>query len=292
MLTYDGVIGIIYLYKNKGLNASESGSYMIFSASASWFSGDWYEKVSAAKKYGFKAVEELVWSYLDLSRAADHLKRENITSSSLIIESTDPEINKYLEWEHGMVYEDSREPFIRAFRETVDACLKLGVPNIVATCGNERFDVEREKQIGMVVSLLSEMGKIASDSGLTVVFEPLNVIVDHMGYMVSTSKEAFDIIRRVDSPAVRVLFDIYHQQITEGNVIRNITENIDLIGHFHIADNPGRRQPGTGELNYVNIFDAIQKSGYRRYLAFECGTTVPEDEIARSMRDLIAPFED
>ncbi len=66
-----------------------------------------------------------------------------------------------------------------------------------------------------------------------------------------------------------MLFDIYHQQITEGNVIRNITENIDRIGHFHVADNPGRHEPGTGELNYTNIFKAIAATDYDGYVATE-----------------------
>ena len=265
---------------------------MKFSASSQWFWGDWYEKVSSAQKYGFNALEELTWSHLDIHRAADHLKREGVVNSALIIESRDESIKPYLEWTHGMVYEDSKEPFLKAFLETVEAADLLGVPNIVATCGNERFDIPREKQIDMVVGLLSEFGKIAGEHNKTVVFEPLNVIGDHMGYLVSYSKEAFEIIRRVGSPSVKVLFDIYHQQITEGNVIRNITENVDLIGHFHIADNPGRREPGTGELNYHNIFEAISKTDFKGYLAFECGSVLDPPDISIKIKDLIAPFED
>ena len=148
-----------------------------------WFR-DWYENVTEAAKYGFRGFENLTWTHLDLDDAAEHLKRNNVTNSTLLIESRDPGIGKFLEWEHGMVYEDSREPFLKAFRETVEACVKLGTPNICATCGNERFDIGRERQIDMVVSLLSEMGHIARESGLTVVFEPLNVIVDHMGIII------------------------------------------------------------------------------------------------------------
>ena len=90
-----------------------------------WF-GDWYANVTEAAKYGFKGFENLTWTHLDLDDAAEHLKRNGVTNSSLLIQSYDPGIEKYLEWEHGMVYEDSREPFLKAFRETVDACLKLG----------------------------------------------------------------------------------------------------------------------------------------------------------------------
>lgn len=264
---------------------------MKFSSCGWWFGGDWYENVTEAKKCGFSALENLSWANLDLDRAADFLKREEMVNSAILIESADESLKGFLEWEHGMVYEDSREPFLKSFSETVAACKKLGVPNIVATSGNERFDIEREKQIEMVADLLSEFGKIAEQSGICVVFEPLNVLVDHGGYLISKSSEAFDLIRRVDSPAVKVLFDIYHQQITEGNVIRNITENIDLIGHFHIGDNPGRQEPGTGELNYAYIFSAIKNTGYDGYLAFECSPSADAHEVARKMSEFVAPYE-
>lgn len=264
---------------------------MKFSSCGWWFGGDWYQNADEAKKCGFSAFENLSWVGLDLEKASDYLKKEEMINTSLLIESTDSSLNKYLDWTHGMVYEDSKEPFMKAFRETISVCRILGVPNIVATCGNERFDIEREKQIEMVADLLSEFGKIADENSICVVFEPLNVLVDHTGYLISESSEAFDLVKRVDSPAVKVLFDIYHQQITEGNVIRNITENIDLIGHFHIADNPGRQEPGTGELNYTNIFSAIKKSGYDKYLAFECGTSSDAQKVARRMREITAPFE-
>jgi hydroxypyruvate isomerase len=124
-----------------------------------------------------------------------------------------------------------------------------------------------------------------------IVLEPLNVLVNHMGYFLVTTEEAAKMIKAVDSPNCKILFDIYHQQISEGNVIRNIKNNIDLIGHFHIGDNPGRNQPGTGELNYTKIFEAIKETGYDRWLAFECGRTVEVPELVRDMHALIDPFD-
>lgn len=76
---------------------------------------------------------------------------------------------------------------------------------------------------------------------------------------------------------MKLVFDVYHQQITEGNVIRNATKYIDRINHYHIADNPGRKQPGTGELNYVNILKAIKETGYEGFVGLECGFTLDTD---------------
>jgi hydroxypyruvate isomerase len=95
--------------------------------------------------------------------------------------------------------------------------------------------------------------------------------VDHKGYFLTRTDQTMTILEAVNSPNVKMLFDIYHQQITEGNVIRNITKNIDRIGHFHVADNPGRKEPGTGELNYKNIFKAIATTNYKDFVALECG---------------------
>lgn len=264
---------------------------MKFSA-AGWFSDNWYENVDKAAEYGFGAIEQLDWESLDLGRASEALHRAGITSSALLLSSRDEAKRKRVGYNYGMVHEDAGEDIISAFEETAEAACTLNVPNIVVVTGLERSDVSREVQHKNCVETLKAIAPVAERMGVTVVLEPLNTIVDHAGYFLTTSAEAFEIIREVNSPAVRVLFDIYHQQITEGNLIRNITENIDLIGHFHMADNPGRDEPGTGEINYSAVLNAIAGTGYDRYLAFECGASVPIDELVPKMRALIAPFED
>ncbi|MEW6228037.1 MAG: TIM barrel protein, partial [Bacillota bacterium] len=100
------------------------------------------------------------------------------------------------------------------------------------------------------VKTLSQAAKYAEDSEVTLVLEPLNTLVDHPGYYIPRSKLGFDLIRRVNSPNLKLLYDIYHMQIMEGNLISTLTENVDLVGHVHVADVPGRNEPGTGEINY------------------------------------------
>ena len=109
---------------------------------------------------------------------------------------------------------------------------------------------------------------------MTLSIETLNVLVDHKGYYLATSEEGFRMVDAVGSPRVRLLFDIYHQQITEGNLIANITANLGKISHFHLADVPGRHQPGTGEINYLNVFRAIAAKGYTGFLGLEMWPTV------------------
>lgn len=263
---------------------------MKFSAAGSWFSKDWYQNVETGAKYGFQGVEQLEWLGLNMERAGRVLREHQVTSTALILQSASPEVASYLPWTHGMVWEDSRQAFVEALKETIQAAKAMGVPNIIATTGNERTDVCREKQHENVVRTLKQMAPYAQEAGVMIVLEPLNILVNHPGHFLVTSKEGFEIIREVDSPACRLLFDIYHQQISEGNLIANIRSGIDLIGHFHIADNPGRMEPGTGEINYETVFQAIRDTGYSRWLAFECGRTQDVETLCGKMQKLIGRF--
>ena len=104
---------------------------------------------------------------------------------------------------------------------------------------------------------------------MTLLVEPLNTRVDHPGYYLTSSDEAFEVVEAVGSPQVKVLFDIYHQQIMEGDLIRRIGANIDKIGHFHAAGSPGRHELYDGEIHYPAVLRAIQDSGYQGYVGLE-----------------------
>lgn len=260
-------------------------------AAGSFFNSSFHENIRLAAEYGFKGIEMLSWWDVEAELTRQTLDRYDMTLSAILLGSRDKATHAATSWRHGMVYEDAVEPIVQAFRETAYAAHKLGVSNIVMITGAERDDVSRDAQLENCVTALRTIAPMAEAEGVKIVVEPLNRLVDHPGYFLNTSADAFDLVRAVDSDAVRVLFDIYHQQITEGNLIRNITENIDLIGHFHIADNPGRCEPGTGEINYPKVFEAIKKAGYDGWLAFECGRTVESHEMAEKMRALTALYE-
>jgi len=261
---------------------------MIFSAKANWFVNRSPQAFIEASKYGFKAAEYLNWLNHDLREYKKVFTEYNIVSTCLNTETKNPDHAAKIAWTHGLTYADSEHAMTEAFKETVEAAKYLDVPNIVVTVGNERRDVSREAQHAQIVHTISRLAPIAEDADVTVVIEPLNILVNHAGHFLSTSKEGFDMVKEINSPNVKLLFDIYHQQITEGNLIRNITENIHLIGHFHVADNPGRKEPGTGEIDYINVFKAIKATGYSRYVAFECGKTVEIPELMNNLKPYLA----
>jgi len=184
-----------------------------------------------------------------------------------------------------MVDPTDHDRVVDQFKAQVQIAHKLGCKNLIGLTGNERTDVSRDQQTEYVVQCLKRLAPIAEAERVTIVMEALNVLVNHKGFFMTTTDHTMEILDAVDSPNVKMCFDIYHQQITEGNIIRNITNNIERIGHFHVGDNPGRKQPGTGELNYKNIFKAIYDTGYKGYVALECGRTTSADEALTYLRE-------
>ena len=117
--------------------------------------------------------------------------------------------------------------------------------------------------------------------------EPLNEKVDHAGYYLVRSDEAFAIIDEVASENVKVVFDIYHQQISECDLITNIGDNIEKIGHFHAAGNPGRNELSSGEINYPEVFSMIQQANFHGYVGLEYW---PKREPVEGLKEVAALF--
>jgi hydroxypyruvate isomerase len=129
-----------------------------------------------------------------------------------------------------------------------------------------------------MVETLNACKPILEEYGITLMLEPLNLQVNHPGVYLASSPEAFDICREVDSPYVKVIYDIYHQQITEGNILRNVKANLDLIAHMHSAGSDGRNELWLGENDYNYIFNEIDKMGYKGACGLEYRPTLPAEE--------------
>lgn len=159
--------------------------------------------------------------------------------------------------------------YLDGMRKSVEAGKRLGCNMLITQVGQAIEGVSRQAQHESIVEGLRACAPLLEAAGVTLVFEPLNVLVDHIGYYLDRSDEAFEIAREVGSPNVKVLYDVYHQQITEGNLIANIRENAGLIGHVHIAGVPGRHEPADGEINYHAVLAALKDTGYRGAVGLE-----------------------
>lgn len=233
------------------------------SAPLDWFPGRRpEEKLEAVASWGLPAFEWL-WPVGDPekigAKAAElGLELSCIVGAGAIAEG----------W---MVQPEDHDKTVEMFKGRVEMAKKMNCKKLVGLTGNIRHDVSVEQQTHYIIECLKRLAPIAVENDVILVMEMLNTLVDHPGYFLTRTEQGVAIIKEVNCPNIKLLFDIYHQQITEGNIIRNIRENIEYIGHFHVADNPGRKEPGTGELNYKNIFTAIKDTGYQGYVALECG---------------------
>jgi hydroxypyruvate isomerase len=175
-----------------------------------------------------------------------------------------------------------------ALKQSVEVAQKLDCKRMLVTTGNEIAGVRRGAQHQSIVDGLKMAAEILEPAGITLSLEPLNILVNHKGYYLYTSMEGFQIVDQVGSPSLGLLYDIYHQQITEGNLIATITDNIDKIAHFHVADVPGRHEPGTGEINYKNVFKSISESGYDGFVGLEFWPAGSDDDALKMLLDMTA----
>jgi len=188
----------------------------------------------------------------------------------------------------GLVNPREREGFLHELKASIGAAKKMDCKQLVVLTGNELGGMPRAEQLANAVAALREAAPLLEKNGVTAIIEILNTYVDHMGYFLYFVRDGVELVDRVGSPNVKLLFDIYHVQIMEGNLIENIRMNIDRIGHFHVGDVPGRHEPGTGEINYRNVFKAINDLGdrFRGSVALEYGPLEPLEQDMAAMRAL------
>ena len=178
-----------------------------------------------------------------------------------------------------------REQFLQEVRESVDVAKRVNAKWMTVVPGHVDLRKEMEYQTVNVVGALKGAAEILEPHGLVMVLEPLNWWTNHPGMFLSRAPQAYMICRHVDSPSCKILYDIYHQQITEGNIIPNIDMSWDEIAYFQIGDNPGRKEPTTGEINYANVFKHIHEKGYIDILGMEHGNSRPGKEGEQAVID-------
>ena len=172
---------------------------------------------------------------------------------------------------------DVWDAVLKDIRDSVEVAKRVNakwmtvVPGNVDETGRDRLAMGY--QTANVIELLRRCSDILEPHNLVMVLEPLNWYANHGGTFLQGSPQAYAICKAVDSPSCKILFDIYHQQITEGNLIPNIDQCWDEIGYFQCGDNPGRKEPGTGEINYRNVFKHIHSRKFDGVLGMEHGNS-------------------
>lgn len=172
--------------------------------------------------------------------------------------------------------------FVQNCRDSVDVAKRCGAKWMTVVPGTCDLRQDVGYQTANVVEALRVGAEIFEPHGLVMVLEPLN-FRDHPNLFLNKIAQAFEICRAVDSPSCKILFDIYHQQIHEGNIIPNIDRAWSEVAYFQIGDNPGRREPTTGEINYKNVFKHIHAKGFKGVMGMEHGNAKPGKDGERAL---------
>lgn len=180
--------------------------------------------------------------------------------------------------------EDKRQAFLKEIEESVEVAKRVNATWMTVVPGLVDMRQDMGYQTANVIESLRQASAILEPHGLVMVLEPLN-FYNHPGLFLSKAAQAYQICRAVDSPSCKILFDIYHQQIQEGNLLPNIEKCWDEIAYFQIGDNPGRKEPTTGEINYKNIFKYIHSRGFEGVLGMEHGNSLPGKEGEQAVID-------
>jgi hydroxypyruvate isomerase len=168
---------------------------------------------------------------------------------------------------------DLRKEFLEDIQESVKVAQRVNAKWMTVVPGHVDLSKDIGFQTSNVIESLKQASEILEKNELIMVLEPLN-FRDHPGMFLSKSPQAYEICKAVDSPSCKILFDIYHQQIQEGNLIPNIEKCWNEIAYFQIGDNPGRNEPTTGEINYKNVFKFISSKNYQGILGMEHGNSI------------------
>jgi hydroxypyruvate isomerase len=233
------------------------------------------ERMERVKRLGYPAFEFWEWKNKDVDAIIKKKNELGLEIATTMGSGWKP-----------LFTDDARKKFVSEIQASIGAAKRLGSKTLIVTTGSEDKTISRTEQHTHYVAALKAVAPFAEQAGVTIVLEPLNTKVDHPGYFLQTAKEGFEILDEVGSPAVKMLFDIYHHQIMEGNVIQDITKNIAKIAHFHVADVPGRHEPGTGEINYGNVFRAIASTGYQGFVGLEFKPSRSAEDTLREVLKL------
>lgn len=184
-----------------------------------------------------------------------------------------------------------REKFLKEIKESIEVAKRVNARWMTVVPGHVDLRLHKGYQTAHVVESLKQASALLEPHGLTMVLEPLN-FRDHPGLFLTDSPQAYEICKAVDSPSCKILFDIYHQQIQEGNLIPNINASWDEIAYFQVGDNPGRNEPTTGEINYRNVFEHIHHKGFQGIVGMEHGNSRPGIEGEQTVIDAYKNCDD
>lgn len=226
-----------------------------------WFEGDFVERIEQAAELGFPAIELWTWRDKDLKAGAEALRRHEMTAT------------QFTAWGFGQEINDPEFPIDRFVSEIEAACqaapLLPGCDRFCVVAGDDIKGRSKAEMHSAVIEKLKAVVPLLEQHGCTAIVEPMNPY-NHPAHCLYGSDDGIAICEAVGSEFVKLNWDLFHMQRFEGNLIANLEKGKDWIGYVQFADSPGRHEPGTGEVNYSQVFRKVRELGYSLPLGAEC----------------------
>jgi hydroxypyruvate isomerase len=241
------------------------------------------ERFAKAKADGFESVEFWDYRHHDL----DAIKKAS--------EDADIKISGFNgDADYSLVDPTHKENYLEELRKSMAAAKKIGAESVTIhsnALGDEGIVVNHYKELSHTVKLcsmydtLKECAQIAEEEDININLEALNILTDHVGNFLETTQMGAEIVRLIGCDKLKLLYDAYHMQLNEGKICDTLTQYIDAIGHVHIADAPGRHEPGTGEIDYTNIMKHLESLNYQYRVGSEL---FPLKDTATAVKAIMA----
>jgi hydroxypyruvate isomerase len=242
-----------------------------------WFGRrSFLEKIRAAADMGFPAIEFWPYENKPIDEAAKLLQDRKVAVAQFTAWGFGTELN-HPEFDHAK--------FERKIAESCDVADRLNCSLFTVVVGNDIPGVSKQEMHAAAIRGLKRVAPICENRKKTIIIEPMNPR-DHPKHCLYGSADAIEICKQVGSPSVKINWDLYHMQIVEGDLCMNLREGFDHVGYIQLADNPGRHEPGTGEVNYTRVFQEIKALGYPGFVGLECrpkeGDRIAAERIYRA----------
>jgi hydroxypyruvate isomerase len=221
-------------------------------------SGNPAERIHLAKAAGIDAVEFWLWSNKDLDAIEDALGATGLKLAGIVAEP-------FAE----LTRTSDHDRFLDGLGRSLEVARRLGTQVMIAQAGPELSGVPRESQHEALVEAMRRSALVLEGSGVRLALEPLNTLVDHQGYYLASTAEGLDVVDEVNRPEIALLYDLYHSMVMGEDTANLLAGRVDRIAHIHVADHPGRNQPGTGRLPLRQSVDWLTSQGYDGYIGLE-----------------------
>jgi hydroxypyruvate isomerase len=229
------------------------------------------QRIRLAKAAGMDAVEFWLWSNKDLAAIEDALAETGLPLAGIVAEP-------FAE----LTRTSDHNRFLEGLAQSREVAQRLGAPMLIAQAGPELSGIPREAQHDALVEAMRRSADVLAGSGVRLALEPLNTLVDHKGYFLPSTTEGLDIVDAVNRPEIALLYDLYHSMVMGEDTATVLAGRVDRLAHIHIADHPGRNQPGTGHLPLRQSLEWLVSQGYGGYVGLEFR---PTDETALALAE-------